>query len=42
MVCDGIGGLSKGEEASAYVVRQVSNWYMSEGYKLSLQKQKGR
>ena len=40
MVCDGIGGLSKGEEASAYVVRQVSNWFMSEGYKLSLEKQK--
>lgn len=40
MVCDGIGGLSKGEEASSYVVRQVSNWFMAEGYKLSLQKQK--
>ena len=42
MVCDGIGGLAKGEEASSYVVRQVSNWYMSEGYRLSLQKQKKR
>ena len=39
VICDGIGGLDKGEEASSYVVRQVTNWYMQEGYKLKPQKQ---
>ena len=39
MVCDGIGGLSEGEQASSYVVRQMANWFMSEGYKLNLKKQ---
>ena len=39
ILCDGIGGLEKGEEASSYVVRQVSNWFMTEGYKLSVGKQ---
>lgn len=42
ILCDGIGGLSKGEEASSYVVRQVSNWFMTEGYKLSLRMQRKR
>ena len=40
VICDGIGGLKKGEEASSYVVRQLSNWFMTEGYMLSLGKQK--
>ena len=40
VVCDGIGGLEQGEQASSYVVRQLINWYMTEGYKLSLKKQK--
>ena len=39
VVCDGIGGLEKGEEASSYVVRQFANWYMTQGYKLPLDKQ---
>ena len=42
VLCDGIGGLEKGEEASSYVVRQLVNWYMSEGYKMKLRKQKNR
>ena len=42
MICDGIGGLEKGEEASSYVVRQVSNWFMTEGYKLPISKQEKR
>ena len=42
MVCDGIGGLEKGEEASSYVVRQISNWFMTEGYKQSVGKQQKR
>ena len=33
VICDGIGGLSEGEQASSYVVRQMANWFMSEGYK---------
>lgn len=37
---DGIGGLEKGEEASSYVVRQLANWFMSEGYRMDLRKQK--
>lgn len=39
VVCDGIGGLAKGEEASSYVVRQLANWFMTEGYKISVRKQ---
>lgn len=27
-VCDGMGGLSKGEEASGHVVRRLSDWFM--------------
>lgn len=42
VVCDGIGGLPKGEEASSYVVRQLANWFMSEGYKMPLNKQQRR
>lgn len=40
VICDGIGGLSKGEEASSYVVRQLINWFMTEGYQLPIKKQK--
>lgn len=41
VVCDGIGGLPKGEEASSYVVRQLANWFMAEGFKLrSVRQQK--
>lgn len=42
VICDGIGGLEQGEEASSYVVRQLANWFMTEGYKLSLSKQRIR
>lgn len=40
VICDGIGGLPQGEEASSYVVRQLANWYMTEGYRLNIKKQK--
>lgn len=40
VLCDGIGGLEKGEEASSYVVRQLANWFLSEGYKMNVKKQK--
>ena len=33
VICDGIGGLSQGEQASSYVVRQMANWFMSGGYR---------
>lgn len=39
VVCDGIGGLPQGEQASSYVVRQLVNWFMSDGYKLKFSKQ---
>lgn len=39
VLCDGIGGLEQGEEASSYVVRQLINWFVSEGYRLKLKKQ---
>ena len=42
VICDGIGGLPKGEEASSYVVRQLANWFMSEGYKMPIKKQQRR
>ena len=32
VVCDGIGGLQEGENASTYVVRQLVSWFLSEGY----------
>lgn len=38
VVCDGIGGLQEGENASTHVVSQIVSWYMAEGYG----KQKGR
>ncbi|MGN0308315.1 MAG: PP2C family protein-serine/threonine phosphatase [Lachnospiraceae bacterium] len=34
IVCDGIGGLEEGENASGYVVRQVSSWFHTVGYKI--------
>ena len=39
VLCDGIGGLEQGEEASSYVVRQLINWFITEGYRISLKKQ---
>ena len=39
VICDGIGGLSKGEQASGYVVRQMANWFMSVGYNKKGKKQ---
>lgn len=39
VLCDGIGGLEQGEEASSYVVRQLINWFMTEGYRIDLKKQ---
>ena len=42
VICDGIGGLEKGEEASSYVVRQLANWFMTEGYLLSVRRQEKR
>ena len=39
VLCDGIGGLEQGEEASSYVVRQLANWFMTEGYRMGLAKQ---
>lgn len=32
MICDGIGSLPEGEQASSYVVRQLANWFMEKGY----------
>lgn len=32
VVCDGIGGLPEGEQASSYVVRQLAGWFMTRGY----------
>ena len=40
VICDGIGGLPQGEQASSYVVRQMANWFMSGGYQLSGKRQK--
>ena len=42
VICDGIGGLEKGEEASSYVIRQLANWFMTEGYRMTLLKQQRR
>ena len=39
VICDGIGGLPEGEQASSYVVRQLINWFMSKGYRLRAGKQ---
>ncbi|MBR5577424.1 MAG: serine/threonine-protein phosphatase [Lachnospiraceae bacterium] len=32
VICDGIGGLSEGENASTYAVKQLVAWFLSEGY----------
>ena len=40
VICDGIGGLPLGEEASSYAVRQLANWFTTEGYRLKISKQK--
>lgn len=40
IVCDGIGGLSEGENASGYVVRQMVSWFMTSGYKIAKKKWK--
>jgi len=34
IVCDGIGGLPEGENASGYVVRQTVAWFVSAGYRI--------
>lgn len=34
IICDGIGGLPQGEQASSYVIRQMAGWYMTEGYRI--------
>lgn len=34
IICDGIGGLPEGEQASSYVVRKMADWFMTEGYKI--------
>lgn len=38
IVCDGIGGLPEGENASGYVVRQVLGWFRGSGYKIKKQR----
>ncbi len=40
VLCDGIGGFKEGEQASSYVVRQLADWFMAEGYKLEGKQQK--
>ena len=32
IICDGIGGLEEGENASTYTVKQIIGWFLSEGY----------
>lgn len=34
IICDGIGGLSEGENASGYVTRQSAAWFRARGYKI--------
>lgn len=34
IICDGIGGLQEGENASGYVVRQSIAWFLGGGYKI--------
>ena len=34
IVCDGIGGLLEGENASGYVTRQAATWFRTRGYKI--------
>lgn len=38
VVCDGIGGLAEGENASGYVVRQLAAWFVTKGYKIQKKK----
>lgn len=33
IVCDGIGGLKEGENASSYLTKHVVAWFLSEGYR---------
>ena len=33
VICDGIGGLQEGENASTYVLKHIISWFLSEGYK---------
>jgi len=40
IICDGIGGLQEGEQASSYVVRKIADWFMSEGYKMNQNRKK--
>ncbi len=39
IICDGIGGLQEGENASGYVVRQMASWFFSRGYRIRRKKQ---
>lgn len=38
ILCDGIGGLQQGEQASSYVIRQMVGWFMTQGYKIRKRK----
>lgn len=40
IICDGIGGLQEGEQASSYVVRKMADWFMLEGYKIRQSRKK--
>ena len=40
IICDGIGGLQEGENASGYVVRQIISWFLTMGYKWKGRKKK--
>lgn len=42
IICDGIGGLPEGEQASSYVVRQMVNWFLSGGYEQKGKKREKR
>ena len=34
IICDGIGGLQEGENASGYVVRQMASWFFARGCRI--------
>lgn len=40
ILCDGIGGLKEGENASGYIVRQCIAWFLSGGYKIKGRKKR--
>ncbi len=41
LVCDGIGGLQQGEEASGFVAERMTEWFYTEAIRM-LRKKKGR